>query len=251
MKKIFCKNFVIFFSLILVSCAAKNDQQAQIRIVDLHGKSRAVHTQVPELNLQAMYMQGMSPKPSGPSNNPNVAENYSENSAAVSQQNPPQNNNDFGKTIQQTFQPITQKQNQQVAANNNVVTTAGALQDQDQTVQYDLSESDQTPVVEEKLPTKKHAKKITASNKSSKKTVAAASATKGIFVQVGSFSVLYNAKQSLASMQKFHGGIVETIEGEKPIYRVLLGPFSNKKAANQMVAKITNSGHEAIVVRNK
>jgi cell division protein FtsN len=247
MKKIFCTILVIFFSLVFVSCAAKKDQQTQIRIVDLQGKSRAVHTQVPELNLQAMYMQGMSTQASGPSNNSAQAKN----SAEIPQQNLTQNNNDFGKTIQQVFQPISQKQNQQVAANNNVVTTAGAVQNPDQTVQYDLSESDQAPAMEEKLPAKKSAKKILTSKKSSKKTVAAASATKGIFVQVGSFSVLYNAKQSLASMQKFHSGIVETVEGEKPIYRVLLGPFSNKKAANQMVAKITNSGREAIVVRNR
>ena len=238
MKKIFCTNLVIFFSLVFVSCVAKKDQQAQIRIVDLQGKSRAVHTQVPELNLQAMYMQGMATQASSSPNN------------SAQAQNSQQNNDDFGKTIQQTFQSTTQKQNQQVA-NNNVVTTAGAVQNPDQTVQYDLTESDQTPAVEEKLPAKKSAKKISASNKSAKKIVAAASLTKGIFVQVGSFSVLYNAKQSLASMQKFHGGIVETVEGEKPIYRVLLGPFPNKKKANQLVAKITNSGHEAIVVRNK
>jgi cell division protein FtsN len=52
-------------------------------------------------------------------------------------------------------------------------------------------------------------------------------------------------------MEKFHQGRVETVNGEKKIYRVLLGPFSSKAQAREMAQKITDSGYEAVLMRNK
>ena len=50
---------------------------------------------------------------------------------------------------------------------------------------------------------------------------AAQAAQKGLFVQVGSFSNSENAAKTLAKMNKFHKGHVETVTGDKTIYRVL------------------------------
>ena len=52
-------------------------------------------------------------------------------------------------------------------------------------------------------------------------------------------------------MQKFHSGKIETVAGNKTIYRVWLGPFDNRDDANNMVKNIATSGHEAILVKGK
>jgi cell division protein FtsN len=50
-------------------------------------------------------------------------------------------------------------------------------------------------------------------------------------------------------MQKFHHGIIETTAGDRTLYRVLLGPVKDKKAATNLVRKIKEAGHEAIIVK--
>jgi cell division protein FtsN len=52
-------------------------------------------------------------------------------------------------------------------------------------------------------------------------------------------------------MKKFHSGKIETVEGEKTIYRVLLGPFSDKNKAKEVVKKITDSGRDAIITKGR
>ena len=75
---------------------------------------------------------------------------------------------------------------------------------------------------------------------------------KGIFVQTGAFSTMNNAEKSSLAVQKFAKvQIEESANGDQKIYRVLLGPFSNKTKANQLIAKIKKAGHEAIIVRKK
>ena len=51
-------------------------------------------------------------------------------------------------------------------------------------------------------------------------------------------------------MQKFYKGKIELAEtADRKMYRVLLGPFTNKIQARKMVNKVVNSGHEAILVK--
>lgn len=210
----------------LASCASKNDQQSKIRIVDLQGKSHPVITRVPELNAQALIAQGKL-----------VGDPFANKSAAPTRKDLTQNTPDYGaiqpEPVQKTPHPI--------AVENAIEVN------KEQTAEYDLSDPVETKKLSEKTPPKK-----VAISKSKKPAKAAAVAKSGRFsVQVGSFSSQESANQTLVAMQKFHAGKIQTVEGEKTIYRVLLGPFSARKQANELVKKITDSGHEAILVRNK
>ena len=55
MIKLFIKNILIFLTLLIVSCS-KSDEK-RIRIVDLQGKSHAIKTRVPELNVEILESQ--------------------------------------------------------------------------------------------------------------------------------------------------------------------------------------------------
>ncbi len=230
MKNFFGKNFVIFLSLALASCASKSDQQSKIRIVDLQGKSHPVITRVPELNAQALVAQGKM-----------VGDPFANKNPAPTQKDLTQNTPDYG-----AIQPESlQKAPRPIVAENAMEAN------KDQAVEYDLSDPAEAKKLSEKTPVKPLAKKA-AISKSKKSAKVAAVAKSGRFsVQVGSFSSQESANQTLVAMQKFHAGKIETVEGEKTIYRVLLGPFSARKQANELVKKITDSGHEAILVRNK
>lgn len=76
-----------------------------------------------------------------------------------------------------------------------------------------------------------------------------ATSGKKFFVQVGSFVNQVAADSLLQKMEKFHAGKVEVVEGDKVIYRVLLGPFADKPAAAKMVKKVAAAGHDAILTK--
>jgi hypothetical protein len=245
MRKISAKNLVIFLGLIIASCSAKNDPQTKIRIVDLQGKSHPVATRIPDLNTQVLASQGRlkeeqsviknsTTEPNSQFSNP--SDNSNQNLAA-SQSNPPQAptfsvvNNQF---------PTNQPQPTQ---SSNVMISGGSVQ-KEQTVEYDLSKPDEAEMKSGKKVKFKVGQKIAVSESEAGKT-------KGFFAQIGSFSTMNNADKTLASMKKFHKGQIEIVDGDKTIYRVLLGPFPNRAKANEMVKKIKTSGHEAILVRNK
>lgn len=242
MKKIFGKNFVIFLSLIFVSCSAKNEQQTKIRIVDLQGKSHPVSTKIPDLNVQALVSQGRLQDEQSSFYNP----------AFESQQNvAPRNHPAALAETEQLPQPIQAiKQAPQPSA--NITVNAGVVQGE-QAVEYDLSESEavEKPSAKKKLKPRVAKKSVDIVDKSTaSKAVAAAPKTGKFFVQVGSFSSVDNANKTLGLMKKFYRGEVETVDGDKVIHRVLLGPFANKAQASAMVKKITTSGHPAILVKN-
>lgn len=228
MKKIFGKNFVLFLSLILASCGAKNDQQTKIRIVDLQGKSHPVTTKTPELNNQALALQGNAQSGYNKFSNEQKKDEISS-----------QKNSDFGTNSSETIQKTLQNYQPPAENPDDKMLTAGAAENKDQAVEYDLSDE----AVKEKKPAKSKAVKKIAEKKSV--------GGKKFFAQVGSFSSASNARRTLAEMKKFHKGKIETVEGEKTIHRVLIGPFSSKVQANAMVKKITESGHEAVLVRSK
>ncbi len=245
MKKILGKNFVIFLSLVFVSCSAKNEQQTKIRIVDLQGKSHPVATKIPDLNVQALVSQGRLQDEQSNFQNP----------AYESQQNvAPKNIPAAVAETEQLPQPIQAiKQAPQQPSASNIAVNAGAVQGE-QAVEYDLSESEavETPSSKKKLKARgaKKSVEIVDESKASKKVVATAPKTGKFFVQVGSFSSMDNANKTLSAMKKFNRGEVETVDGDKVIYRVLLGPFANRVQATAMVKKITTSGHPAILVKN-
>lgn len=234
MKKTFGKNLVIFLTLFFVSCASK-DEQTKIRIVDLQGKSHPVVTRIPELNAQAMASQGVPQNSNRQVNN----QTYSDISSQTLQQTMQTQPSPSARQNMTLVQPETD------ASQNPMVVAGVAKPEEQQVVEYDLSKSE----VAEK-PEK--SKKVAAKKSSPKeKALAATSGKKKFFVQVGSFTNQGNADNALDEMKKFHSGKVEVIEGDKTVYRVLVGPFPNKAKANEMVKKINNSGHDAILVRSK
>ena len=244
MRKISVKNLVIFLGLIIASCSAKNDPQTKIRIVDLQGKSHPVATRIPDLNAQVLASQGRLQQEQTVIKNsttePNSQLPNPSDSSAFSAQNPvvPQSNPSQAPTFQIVNNQAPTNQSQ-AAQSSNVMIGGGSAQ-KEQTVEYDLSKPDEA----EMAPSKK-VKSRTGPKAEASETVA------GFFAQVGSFSTMNNADKTLASMKKFHKGQIEIVDGDKTIYRVLLGPFPNRAKANEMVKKIKTSGHEAILVRNK
>ena len=222
MKK---SNLIVFLCLILTSCSQpfwQKDGQPKIRIVDLHGKSRPIVTRTPELNSQALTSQGkITP-----------FENRSLRQGEIKPEQPPiknyQDQNIDNAKATSTF-PSGQPTEEILGATKKEPVQA---------VEFDLSES---------IEKKKYAQKAGEAG-SSKKEV---SSGQKFFVQVGSFSNLSSADSTLKKMKKFYSGKIETVEGEKTIYRVLLGPFSNKNKAKEMAKKITDSGRDAILTKGK
>jgi cell division protein FtsN len=289
MKKIFGKNFIIFLGLIFVSCAPKTEEEPQIRIVDLQGKPGKVVTRTPELNMQAMASQnsqkytlhspaGANQKPT--QNTEQEAPDYGEVIQKTIQPQP-----QAAQPVQVASAPVKPSDNSMLGAATMDESNHEVQYDlsQDYTQESFVTEEDKKEMAEKekakeeqkaaaakaKAKSKHHAAKHSAAKKShatksgikvgevvplgSGKSSAIAKSekkSKQFFVQVGSFSTMDHAKQSLTKMEKFHKGKVETIDGEKTIYRVLLGPFPNRQETNEMVKKIKASGQEAILVKN-
>ncbi len=236
------------------------EDQTKIRIVDLNGNARKVTTRYPELNVQALNSQGRAYE--------KTSQGAFENSVKVSS-SPTYVKKDSvapAPKVDQTFdnaaaQPQNFVENQASEVAPIVVGgTVGAVQaNSDKTsevVEYDLNattEAQDTVAAPTKTPEKKSLKKEKAKKSAVKeKPAAKAASTKGkFFVQVGSFSNQENASSTLNKMEKFHAGTIETVAGEKTIYRVWLGPFNNRVSAENMVKKVAASGHEAILVKGK
>jgi cell division protein FtsN len=243
MRKISAKNLVIFLGLIIASCSAKNDPQTKIRIVDLQGKSHPVATRIPDLNTQVLASQGRLQEEqtvikNSTTDSKSQLPNPSDNSAFSSQNlTAPQSNPSQAPAV-----PVINNQ-AQINPSPNVMIGGGSAQ-KEQTVEYDLSKPDEAEVATSKKVKFKIGQKAVVSESVTEKA-------KGFFAQVGSFSTMNSADKTLASMKKFYKGQIEIVDGDKTIYRVLLGPFPNRAKANEMVKKIKTSGHEAILVRNK
>lgn len=252
MRENFSRNFIIFLALFLASCSSKDNQETKIRIVDLQGKSRPVITRMPELNAQALVAQSRV-----------FEEKKLDYPNPQAQQNNLQSQQDLA---QATFPPLAptapagvNPRDVQFAESTNSLPTNNpaaveVMKAKEKVVQYDLAKEyeDEKPRQALKEETSIEKKPSTNSAKKGKFIIVKNSESqRGIFVQAGSFGNAGNAKIALEEMEKFHKGSVVKVDGEKPIYRVLLGPFKTKAKAKMMVTKIKNSGHDAIIVRNR
>jgi cell division protein FtsN len=262
MQNFFLKTYSLFLLTILFSCSLGSNNHANIRIVDLQGKARKINTRVPELNVQAIAAQEAARKIG---NNGVVPKS---DFGAVSA-------NNIQQTIQPSFPKNTtnnfKKQPLQTDINNsNQITektppsnlqgsepNLNIVQEESEkpVKEYDLAE-----VKEEKQPEAVDANAIREVLKpsreaSSKITYLKASndnpAVGKFYVQIGSFESKDNAQASLLKMKKFGSGKLETIDGDKVIYRALIGPFKDKTSAIQIMQKIKKSGHDAIVTKIK
>lgn len=232
--------FLIASCLFFTSCGFvskwKKDEQPQIRIVDLQGKSHPIVTKVPELNAKVLASQGeqtIAPIAMETKKPIQIGEikyqNYQDQNLANAKAT-----NDFPRDL-----PLgqTKTPNEQTSQNDEMI--QAGVKEKDRVVEYDLSEN--KTILNPKKSTKKNTGKKSLANNSGA----------NFFVQVGSFSTRASAESTLKKMQKYHSGEVEVVEGEKTIYRSLLGPFSNKTAALGLVKKIKSAGQDAIIVKGK
>jgi cell division protein FtsN len=235
---------LVLFGLLLTSCGLvskwKKDDQPQIRIVDLQGKSHPVVTKVPELNAKALAAQGQQ------NSSPIIVESKKPIQVGEVKYQNYQDQNLANAQATSQFPQGTKQLNQEQPGQNDDLIQAGK-KDEDQVVEYDLTEN--KTILSPKKSGKKTAEKKSSSKKSEAKSGAG---SKGkYFVQVGSFSTRLRAQAVLEKMQKYHSGKIEVIEGEKTIYRSLLGPFPTKEKALELSQEIKSDGHDAIIVKNK
>ncbi|MBU6140846.1 MAG: SPOR domain-containing protein [Proteobacteria bacterium] len=227
-------NLIIFLVLVVTSCVWQKNPTPKIRIVDLQGNVHPVATRVPELNAQALSSQGSAPA--------RVEKMINEKKSSQQGEIKYQNYQDQNIANAQATSSFPQP-NPTPAPESKVETKEvflGATTKESEQVEYDLSQPSEEKKSEK---SEKIEKKL-----SSKKPVLPSSGNK-IFVQVGSFSNRLAADSLLKKMQKFNSGKIETIEAEKTIYRVLIGPFSTKAKAREVMKKITNSGQDAILTK--
>ncbi len=256
MTKFFLKNFIIFLSVVLVSCSSKGDTK-KIRIVDLQGKSHAVKTKVPELNAQILESQGklwQEERMFGDTSNGQQGSNLVAQDLA--NQEPAQNKYPAADYNAASLE-LAKQNSQQIAQVQSDATMPTEIKPSK--IAAGSFDSDKVVEVEYDLSDSKKSKKFKMASAPAKHEVLADPLTetsngvlKGIFVQTGAFSTMNNAEKSSSAVQKFAKvQIEESANGDQKIYRVLLGPFSNKTKANQVIAKIKKAGHEAIIVRKK
>ncbi|MSP33387.1 MAG: SPOR domain-containing protein [Rickettsiales bacterium] len=229
----------LFITLLGLASCNRSPQQTQMRIVDLQGNPHNVKMRTPDLNMQALAAQGnlseekikTQPNKSDEPPMAPVASNKYSDSASSSE------------AIKNTLRMPTDPQ--QVASSPaqeineaDILTADNGVNNKERTIEYSLHKNKSEPAaiaIKDEVVTKKQ---------------------KGIFVQTGSFSVLQRATNSLEEIQKFASKatpatIEEAQSGDKTVYRVLIGPFPSKQKATATIAKLTKSGHQAIIVKNK
>lgn len=270
MQNFFLKTYSLFLLIILFSCSLGSNKHANIRVVDLQGKAKKINTRVPELNVQAIAAQeaarkignnGVVPKSDFGAVSANniqqtIQPSFSKNTTNNSKKQPLQTvqtdiNNSNQITQNQIIEKTPPSNSQGSEPNSNIVQE----ESEKPVKEYDLAE-----VKEEKQPEVVDANAIREVLKpsqevSSKITYLKASndnpAAGKFYVQIGSFESKDNAQASLLKMKKFGSGKLETIDGDKVIYRALIGPFKDKTSAIQIMQKIKKSGHDAIVTKIK
>jgi cell division protein FtsN len=230
------KIYSVVFIFVLFSCVDP-DQQPRIRIVDLQGNPKTVNMRTPELNYQANIGSADADKqkiiPMQDAKEISAQTAFQPNEQALAQ------------TIHNQEQEYKYLQEAPKTSSKQVLLTAGSSADG--TTEYDLSESQKTFKKAEDEPQKLSNVGAKPSNaKPDKKNKV------GIFVQVGSFSVLRNATNLLDEMKKFGTAKIDDYEvGGKTFHRVLIGPFKTKQKAAIAAKLLENAGKKTIIVKLK
>lgn len=246
----FLSKILLFTILTILAGCNRTPQSTQMRIVDLQGNPHNVQMRTPELNMKALAAQGnlteeqikAQPRKADEISPAPIASNkYASSNFAGSSSEALQN------TLQLSTDP--QRPNYNPTANEGEVVEVdiltaneGASNNKNSTIEYSLGENK---------------KPVAASLEQQKdKDSSVSKKQKGLFVQTGSFAVLQHAKLSLQKVKKFSdkkskARIEEALSNNQTVYRVLIGPFSNKKSAKITLKKLEKSGHKAIIIRNK
>ena len=269
MKNILSKILIIFFAINLTSCSyfKKDESPRKTRIVGLDGQYREIETKTPEMNARILSSQGALSEEK--KKFADMMKNAQDKKSAPSLPAVVDQNNKVAEVVDNTNKenaplvevaPDDSSKVQEIFADNDK--KDNTIQEVDLSDPVTSSRAIKKPIFIKKTANKKgkifvtknvEKQEVGQDLQAPKKEVVATNSAKkkGLFVQVGSFQDMTNAKSTLASMSKFHKGYVETSEGEKTIYRVLLGPIANRAKANVIVSKIKASGQDAIVVRNR
>lgn len=238
----FSSKIFILAALLGLAACDRSPQQTKLRIVDLQGNPHNVQMRTPELNMQALAAQGnlseekiqAQPRKADAPVDTKMANNKYGNSEGTS-----------AEALKNTMQMPVDPQRAAAAAPEvseaDILTAGNSAQSKDRNIEYNLSKGKGLPVT------------IAAAEIAD---TSVAPKQKGIFVQTGSFTVLQHAKNSLVKVEKFATKtspikVEEAQNNGKTVYRVLIGPFPNKQKAAATVAKLTKSGHQAIIVKNK
>ena len=261
MVKIFLKVFLSIVLLNLSSCSSE-PQKAKIRIVDLQGNFKPVLTKIPDFNAQVLDGKDISPAPINKAS-------QEQQSTTILPENSQNNSNYNPKQILQSKQalqtleaPTLNSQNKipkdslKNLEKNNMI--FAGRQEEKIISEYDLTNSkeEENNNFDNKINQNKRSKprEIFGQNQDakilSKDNASLKKGLKRYYAQVGSYGAKEMADEQLVIMQKFYKGKIELAEtSDRKMYRVLLGPFTNKIQARKMVNKVVNSGHEAILVK--
>ncbi len=246
---------IAFIALSLTSCSStqnnSSDKNTKIRIVDLKGKPHSVKMRTPELNVQALADQG------------NLTEDKLE---TIEQKTPTSQQeiirNKYAGTsveaLQDTMQTPVAPEVEKISAPIIATTktnpppqeseTAGVVASKkNKTIEYELNIDEEDNSIKQKSAKSPKAPKI-----KDEKPVSPTKNRKEFFVQTGSFSIMQHAKNSAQEIEqatKKTMKIEEAAIGEKIVYRVLNGPFANKKQALKTIQTFENAGFKAIIIK--
>jgi cell division protein FtsN len=249
---------ILFF---LASCSyftnitkkGDNNSQSEIRIVDLNGNPKPIKRYIPAGNAEILAKQKSTDANSDVQNsqtnkiaNPNEAtQPYFDRPAQNSQQSGDANiysgaasglNNESDDGEINISYDISQSQNPQ---SQNSSTT------NQEEVKYSSNNNAENNIANKKF-------KVSVKKSNTSKTQNQTQLLKnGYFVQIGAYSISQNAKEALESSKKVSFGQIKTIKtNNKTIYRVLLGPVSNKNKARNVLNKAKNAGYkDAFIAR--
>lgn len=263
MKHVFSTKIIILLTLVIFSCTPKN-QEPQVRLVGLDGKpGKKVDPKVPDLNIEALRQQGRLAKAEqftqNLANNQNNFGQYSSYQNQYSNQTQPQNYaSASSKIIEDTLQFSQNPQfNEQPKFKNQQVIYQ---KDKRKSVpEYNLANIDEEieiEVIDKTKPNARPSQQVSKKKKyvktpAKKKSAGRRSSGKKYYAQVGSFLNKNNANKELKRMKKFHSGKIQTVRGKKVVHRVILGPFTKKSSARNLVSKVKKSGHDAILIKTQ
>lgn len=217
----------------------KNTSNAEIRIVDLNGNPKPVKTYVPEENAKILSSQSQNSNQGSDANgamtNNSQLPPATPNPQLANQQNVPPSVANSKPT-----------NGAPVAANNQ----------SEATVSYDMSGAQVKEIKADNITnngqgTNKKFKLVGSKDGAKSTAISTSKGQKGLFIQIGSYSVSENAEKALHASKKISKGIIEESGDEgKKSYRVLLGPVSNQKKATNILRKAKNAGHkDAFIVK--
>lgn len=266
----------IFFIILLFSvsaCGYFKPKSPKIRLVGLDGKPREVNTRTPNLNSEILNSQGKS-------NNDMILKDKAmtaPTAIAVNKNQPLKEVLPEGKAIVDATKtapeskPGAAPENKTVAVNKPVeLLKETDIKDPDailfsapkESEEYDISDSKAEKPAAKKPAAAKNNKRIkkpifisknkvqeTVITESSTSEASSSEVGSGYFIQVGSFASEAHAQNKLDKMANFHSGKIEAAGDDKPIYRALLGPFSNKNSARNLLKKVKAAGQDAVLIK--